>query len=339
MICYCGDAIPGLLWGPKTRGRGKKTAPEPEQEPVQNTETETTTKSNSADTTKETVNTSSSKPSPAQSKKETPKPQKATPAKAGSLANTESKVTKPPVLKKQTSTPALTPTSPVRSPTKLNTSRIPSPVRRSVATKPSVDSFDITKVQAALNQAFTSKNIPKLSSILDDLKSTKADQLFNDLKNTTNARAKASEDLIKSLTVKNEQLATQLETALARIEELEEKSAKVAVAGGLSEEAEYENQLILDMMEQVVGLRIHKAEDSDAALSFSCSQSGKHGILDYKLIIYKEDSSEIIYEPLNSKDEQEDLKKFLPDYFFDDLTFPLDTLQQFYHKISRGLNK
>lgn len=47
-------------------------------------------------------------------------------------------------------------------------------------------------------------------------------------------------------------------------------------------------------------------------------------VLDYKLTIPKEDSSEIIYTPVN-KDESE-LKNCLPDYFFDDLTFPIDTV-------------
>jgi hypothetical protein len=42
---------------------------------------------------------------------------------------------------------------------------------------------------------------------------------------------------------------------------------------------------------------------------------------------------------MNASDEAEALKSYLPDYFFDNLTFPLDTLQQFYHKIYRGLNK
>ncbi|CAM9022259.1 unnamed protein product [Wickerhamomyces anomalus] len=206
-------------------------------------------------------------------------------------------------------------------------SRIPSPVKKHPLGSNKPD-LEFKKTEQAINQNFVSKNLPKLSSIIDDLKSSKADALFDELKSSTETRFKTSDDLINSLTSRNQQLSIELEELRGRLSELE-NNPNGDVQPIANEEESFQNELILDMMEQIVGLRIHSVEDTDEALSFDCSQSGKNGVLDYKLTIPKEDSSEIIYTPVN-KEESNDLKKYLPEYFFDDLTFPIDTVSLIY---------
>ncbi|CCH42374.1 Zinc metalloprotease [Wickerhamomyces ciferrii] len=241
-------------------------------------------------------------------------------------------------LPKPRSLPA--PNSPTKRVSSVS-SRIPSPIKRNPSNNISrSNDLDHKRTEQSINQSFLSKNIPKLNSIIDELKTTKSEQLFDDLKNSTELRFKTSDDLINSLTSQNQSLLTELEETKARLIELE-TNGNGSNSSNDNDEESYQNELILDMLEQIVGLRIHKAEDTDEALSFDCSQSGKNGVLDYKLTISKQDSSEIIYTPINEDESNlsNDLKDFLPDYFFDVLTFPIDTLQQFYHKIYRGLNK
>ena len=245
--------------------------------------------------------------------------------------------------------PLLSLKSPVKRPSQLQPSVSP----RKPSTTIKSDLLDAKKAEAVIHKAFTAKDLPKLTSVLNDLKTTRADQIFNEFKASAEIRFKTSDDLISSLTSRNKQLQQEVTLLKERLDQLESGTTQ-----GLNEEAQYENELILDMIEQIVGLRLHRVEETDDALSFDCSQSGKNGseyylnhlylwintdnifqVLDYKLTISKEDSSDLIYTPMNSENESSKLSKFLPEYFFDNLTFPLDTLQQFYQKIHRGLNK
>lgn len=232
---------------------------------------------------------------------------------------------------------ASTPLSPLKRPSNIH-SRIPSPIRKNLNSRLS-ESIDLSKVQSASMNAFQNKSLPKLSSIIDDLRSTKQDQIFDKYRSSMDLQLHAAKELISSLTIKNNQLEQELIDTKVLLAEETKPETPSKQANQYNEQDFIENELILDMMEQVVGLRIHKVEDTEDALFFNCSQSGKNGVLDYRLTILKEDSSEIIYSPLQSKESTEELTSYLPEYFFDDLTFPLDTLQQFYHKIYRGLNK
>lgn len=267
-----------------------------------------------------------------------PKPKPKAPATKTATAKSQTK-TKASPGKKQESPISLKPAlqlsvrSPNKSPTKRQSPSLPLSFNKK---QPSakIDILDAKKAEAVINKTFLAKDIPRLTSIIDDLKTTRADQIFKEYKASTEVRLKTSDDLISTLSAKNNALAMEVQELKVRLRDSEHQQVPMA-----DEEEQYQNQLILDMIEQIVGLRIHRAEETDNALSFDCSQSGKNGILDYKLTIPKEDSSEIIYTPMNSAEEVPQLKTCLPDYFFDNLTFPLDTLQQFYHKIYRGLNK
>lgn len=155
-------------------------------------------------------------------------------------------------------------------------SRIPSPVKKHllVSTKPDLE---FKKTEQAINQNFLSKNLPKLTNIIEELKSSKAENLFDELKTSTETRFKTSDDLINSLTSRNQQLSIELEELRGRLSELESSQTNAVTSSGANEEETFTNELVLDMMEQIVGLRIHSVEDTDDALSFDCSQSGKNG--------------------------------------------------------------
>lgn len=170
------------------------------------------------------------------------------------------------------------PTSPSKRVSSIS-SRIPSPVKKHSLTNSSKPDLDFRKTEHSIHQQFTSKNLPKLTQIIDDLKSSKAEHLFDELKNSTELRFKTSDDLINSLSSRNQQLSIELEELKGRLAEAESNSGASAnvVSNEANEEESFRNELILDMMEQIVGLRIHNVEDTDEALSFDCSQSGKNG--------------------------------------------------------------
>ncbi|CAH2353193.1 hypothetical protein CLIB1423_09S04874 [[Candida] railenensis] len=127
--------------------------------------------------------------------------------------------------------------------------------------------------------------------------------------------------------------------------------------------------ITLDMLELLTGLRITNYEEDDNKFYFDISQSStaessdekkkKNGAsappapasgnsltIVYRLVIAKEfdSTAEINYVPTFLKEGSDDdhierLKDILPEYFCDNLSFPYNTLSQFYTKINRALNK
>jgi hypothetical protein len=167
-----------------------------------------------------------------------------------------------------------TDTLPHQSPSKrlaIPSSRLPSPTKKQSLVVGRVDPLDVKKVEAVVHKAFSSRDTAKLSGVLDDLKTTRAEQIFNDYRANAEIRFRNSDDLISSLTAKSNELANEVNSLRSHIASLEKQTSNV------NEEEQFQSQLILDMMEQIVGLRIHRAQETDDALSFDCSQSGKNG--------------------------------------------------------------
>jgi hypothetical protein len=166
-----------------------------------------------------------------------------------------------------------TDTLPHQSPSKrvgIPSSRLPSPTKKqSLAGR--IDPLDVKKVEAVVHKAFSSRDTAKLSGVLDDLKTTRAEQIFNDYRANAEIRFRNSDDLISSLTSRNNELANEVNSLRSHVASLEKQTSNV------NEEEQFQSQLILDMMEQIVGLRIHRAQETEDALSFDCSQSGKNG--------------------------------------------------------------
>ncbi|ODQ77467.1 hypothetical protein BABINDRAFT_16093, partial [Babjeviella inositovora NRRL Y-12698] len=124
--------------------------------------------------------------------------------------------------------------------------------------------------------------------------------------------------------------------------------------------------VIFDMLEVITGLRIHNLDEDEEEITFDCSQIANDGAAspesfnwDYKLIVSKLGTSaanDILYIPDTNKEQLanllrvkglgegdrrrvERLQASLPSYFLDTLTFPYDTLPQFYQNLSKALNK
>lgn len=148
------------------------------------------------------------------------------------------------------------------------------PVLQSPAKRPTIlpkaDPLDTKKAEAVINKTFLLKDVPKLTSIIEDLKTTRAEQIFNEFRASAEVRFQTSDDLVSSLTQKNQSLAAELELLKNKLTALENREPG-------PEDQSFEHQLILDMMEQIVGLRLHRVEDTEESLSFDCSQSGKNG--------------------------------------------------------------
>ncbi|EAZ62977.1 CSM1-like protein [Scheffersomyces stipitis CBS 6054] len=113
----------------------------------------------------------------------------------------------------------------------------------------------------------------------------------------------------------------------------------------------------LDMLELLTGLRIVNFEEDESKYFFDVKQSGSNGqdeiYINYQLVISKSfaTTAEINYIPtfleaLENDDEDQEqvdnanlLKEILPDYLCENLSFPYDTLSQFYSKVNRAVNK
>lgn len=116
----------------------------------------------------------------------------------------------------------------------------------------------------------------------------------------------------------------------------------------LSEEVE----MLKDFFEHLCDVRVHRTYEDSDGLWFNVSQQGeeydqnnevKH-IMDYKLGFIKGSKAEtdVIYVPLlkeRTAEELTSLQRVLPDYLFDTISFPLKSINQFYNKLSKCLNK
>lgn len=117
----------------------------------------------------------------------------------------------------------------------------------------------------------------------------------------------------------------------------------------------------LDMLELLTGVRVLNFQEDDHRYYFDVKQlSGDHHI-NYRLVVSKtfETTAEIHYVPtfLEALEEgyepdpdesmvlseivanAQHLKNLLPDYLCENLSFPYNTLAQFYGKVSRALGK
>lgn len=107
--------------------------------------------------------------------------------------------------------------------------------------------------------------------------------------------------------------------------------------------------VILDMIQLLTGLKVINHDQDDLKFYFDVLQSstvakGNNVSMEYRLVIVKKFSAatEVNYIPTFLEDETKDkllLKKYLPDYFCDRLTFPYHTLSQFYSKMNKALNR
>ncbi|CCE65776.1 hypothetical protein TPHA_0M02020 [Tetrapisispora phaffii CBS 4417] len=167
--------------------------------------------------------------------------------------------------------------------------------------------------------------------------------------------------LVSKLVLENSLLKQQLESKDEQLKllngRLEHLAAQEQRHASALQDANEATEIVKDLFEHMCGVRLHKSYEDDTGLWFDTSQGSSKGVMDYKLGFVKAQASDsagsadsstsaggtqVIYVPLLKQRSAEELKKLqeqLPDYMFDTLSFPLASLNQFYTKLTRSLNK
>lgn len=219
----------------------------------------------------------------------------------------------------------------------------------------------------------SSSSPQQLVDIINKLTSTTQDEIFLSYKTQMEAQLAESHKIINelqqdiiakntiidSLQVNNKNNATSQTPSRASQNVYKspirrKKNESTITQDQLSKELETIG-ITLDMLELLTGLRIVNYEEDDVKFHFDITQTSTaeavsegttpNGLtINYRLIISKEfkSTAEINYVPTFLKDDDENsekLREILPEYFCDNLTFPYNTLSQFYTKINRALNK
>ncbi|OWB63413.1 hypothetical protein B5S29_g4391 [[Candida] boidinii] len=248
--------------------------------------------------------------------------------------------------------------------TNINQSRMSSPLRKSDSSSSTTTTF--LPSDSTLNQLFQKKDLKNLTNILTELTNTKSERMLIEFKKTAEKRFNTSDKLISNLTKEITYLKTQLnnqkrdktnelneinklklenESLIKKIELLNSESLNLNNENLIKEKNL--NNTKFEIIELLTGLICIEFNENQENLSFKLKQTGDSCILYYQLLISKNGSSDIVYIPDidNIKDiedslkNKENLKTYLPDYLLDNLTFPANTLNNFFNKLSRSLNK
>lgn len=258
------------------------------------------------------------------------------------------KVTKP--SKALASTAALAPED--LAPADLAPKAGPAAAAQPSTALPSLDALE----SAILNATTPAELVP----IIRDLTSTLQDQIFDQYKAKVReqlaANARTIEELERQLAARD--AATPPPPALYK-SPIRRRTQPLPLLQNLITQDQLSNELetigtTLDMLELLTGLRITNYEEDALRLHFDIAQLATTdpaakdvapglSIL-YRLTILKDHraSAEINYVPTFMAERtrnSERLREVLPEYFCDNLTFPYNTLSQFYNKINRALNK
>lgn len=176
---------------------------------------------------------------------------------------------------------------------------------------------------------------------------------LSEYKKSVQKRLDAADLLVERVVQENTLLRQKLDSRDVELESVKEQLAVLrSKRDELNERSQKDKEtieIIKDLFEHLCGVRVHRTYEDDTGLWFDTSQGSKNGIMDYKLGFVKsqaenttEVDTEVIYVPLlkqRTAEELQELQKKLPDYLFETLSFPLRSLNQFYIKMSKSLNK
>ncbi|KAG7727613.1 hypothetical protein KL933_002547 [Ogataea haglerorum] len=233
--------------------------------------------------------------------------------------------------------------------------------------------------EAAVSQLVQRKDLKTLTSILNDLTTSKTEKMFQDYKKLSERKHQTSETLINNLTKENQKLRLSIKSLQAskqnsketdslrrQIETLKRENTRLSSeieslsAKRGSNQSEIDNAVAeLDLMgtkleitELLTGLTCQEYIEDAENMIFKMKQQGETCFLIYQLLISKTGAGEIVYIPIFKQEESQSgsernewmenvkkLEKVLPDYLLDNLTFPANTLYNFYNKLGRSLNK
>lgn len=227
--------------------------------------------------------------------------------------------------------------------------------------KLSQEAQKLKKIQQDVNLAITSSVIENRPSnnvdgLLSELESSK-NTLLEMYKQSVEKKLNISDKLLEVLKKDSEQLPTvpdgnevvqlreQLREMEKKLDQSQELAEKAQEKTRELEKAIEKYEVISEITESVCGLRVEDVDDADPDnLVFQCIQAGSNGELHYELTLERldgdEDEAKMVYKPhLDKSKNVEVLQRVVPEYFFGDLEFPVETLPQFYLKLSRALNR
>lgn len=202
----------------------------------------------------------------------------------------------------------------------------------------------------------------ELIDLINNSINTKQDELFSKYKSKVESQLEEDHELIENLQL---ELQTKDDRILALEQELSNLKMDSAVefaspirkrnVGRLNQdELAKEREHIsftLDMIELLTGVKVVNFEFTEDEYVFDIKQSSmKHElVINYQLVLSTIPNSEINYFPtfldalegdeVEEYENTKKLQKLLPEYLSENLSFPFDTLAQFYGKVNRALNK
>ncbi|CAX40537.1 conserved hypothetical protein [Candida dubliniensis CD36] len=214
-----------------------------------------------------------------------------------------------------------------------------------------------------MEQNILNSDNEQLVELINSLVNTKQDELFTKYKAKAESQLESDHELIESLQAELKAKDDKIEALLEELSSLKQDSSmefaspiRKKASGRLSQdELAKERQNIcftLDMIELLTGVKVINFENNSEEYIFDIKQSSsvRSGLtMYYQLVLASSPNPEINYIPTFldalEGEEVEDyenakiLQKLLPDYLCENLSFPFDTLAQFYGKVNRALNR
>ncbi|CAN3372402.1 hypothetical protein DIURU_002464 [Diutina rugosa] len=196
----------------------------------------------------------------------------------------------------------------------------------------------------------------ELKEIIHSLTHTESDELYQQYKQSVRQQLENDRKLIADLSEENARLKAQLSQPMQSPQEVTSPIKKTPQSITSADDFRQELREIshtLDLIELLTGVSVTDFSERDGQYFFEVEQFGnalagptaQRLKMEYQLVIKSEQTGtddEIIYHPsflhYNTSDTEQ-LKSILPEYLLETLNFPINTLGQFYTKVSRALNK
>lgn len=212
-------------------------------------------------------------------------------------------------------------------------------------------------------QDISNSDNEQLVELINNLVNTKQDELFAKYKAKVESQLENDHQLIEDLQAELKAKDDRIDALLEELSSLKQDPGmefaspiRKKASGRLNQDElakERENICFtLDMIELLTGVKVINFENTSDEYIFDIKQSSsvKLGLtMHYQLVLASQPSPEINYIPtfldalegeeVENYENAKILQKILPDYLCENLSFPFDTLAQFYGKVNRALNK
>ncbi|KAI5961818.1 CSM1 [Candida pseudojiufengensis] len=225
------------------------------------------------------------------------------------------------------------------------------PIKKSRPISSTSNSFTTSDLDVSYftKDSIDDTNIDTLIDLINDNTHSKADIIHSKYRDINDQLRENDHILIQQLQEENERLQQKIEE-LNYSNEFTSPIRKNKIRD-IDIDQERENiSFSFDLLELMTGLKVINYEENDNEIQCDIRQtnSNKNIWIEYQLIINKLDTKQINYIPKFLHDDEENeqnksnlkkLNKLLPDYLMEYLSFPGESLAQFYSKVSKALNQ